>query len=113
MVGNRQLQMLFLTTLVVFFGWSSMWPIMAYYIQTLGVPLTHVAACTAYVMLVVGIVQTLSVPWLGKLGDRVGRSVSLVWSTLGSGLFICRTRSCRATGSSSACAWRPPRSAAA
>ncbi len=85
---NRQLGVLFLTTLVVFFGWSSMWPIMAYYVQTLGVPLTRVAAYTAYVMLVVGIVQTISVPWLGRLGDRVGQKRVLVLSTLGSALFI-------------------------
>jgi MFS transporter, DHA1 family, multidrug resistance protein len=88
MFGNRQLLMLVLTTFVVFFGWSSMWPIMAYYIQSLGIPLANVAAYTSYVMLVVGVVQTASVPFLGKLGDRIGQKRVLVWSTFGSGFFI-------------------------
>ena len=88
LAGNRQLQMLFVTTFVVFFGWSSMWPIMVYYVQTLGIPLGQAGAYAAYVMVVVGVVQTASVPFLGKLGDRGGQKRILVLSTLGSGLFI-------------------------
>ena len=43
LVGNRQLQALWVTSFVVFFGFSSMWPIMTYFVQHLGVPLEKVA----------------------------------------------------------------------
>jgi DHA1 family multidrug resistance protein-like MFS transporter len=73
---------------VVFCGWSSMWPIMVYYVQTIGVPLTHVASYAAYVMLATGTAQTFSAPWFGKLGDRIGQKRVLVGATLAAGFFI-------------------------
>jgi len=88
LVGNRQLQALWVTSFVVFLGWSSMWPIMTYYVQTIGVPLEHVAAYAAYVMLAVGVCQTVSVPWLGRLGDRVGQKRVLVGTMLFAGFFL-------------------------
>jgi len=88
LVGNRQLQALWVMAFVVFFGWSSMWPIMTYYVQTIGVPLEHVAAYAAYVMLATGTAQTFSAPWFGKAGDRLGQKPVLVGATLAAGLFI-------------------------
>jgi DHA1 family multidrug resistance protein-like MFS transporter len=88
LVGNRQLQALWVMAFVVFFGWSSMWPIMTLFVQTIGVPLERVAAYASYMMLCGGLAQTLTSPWYGKLGDRVGHKRVLVTASGVCGVFI-------------------------
>lgn len=88
LVGNRQLQALWVMTFVVFLGFSSMWPIMTYFVQHLGVPLDRVAAYASYVMFVTGSMMTLMAPVWGRIGDRVGHKRVLVGTTAVSGAVI-------------------------
>jgi len=88
LVGNRQLQALWVMAFVIFFGFSAMWPIMTYFVQYIGVPLNRVAAYAAYVMFVSGLLQTLVAPLFGRLGDRVGHKRVLVGTTAACGLFV-------------------------
>ena len=88
LVGNRQLQALWVMAFVVFFGWSSMWPIMTLFVQTIGVPLERVAAYASYVMFSGGLAQTLLSPTYGKLGDRIGHKGVLVVASGVCGVFI-------------------------
>ena len=88
LIGNRQLQALWVMTFVIFFGWSAMWPIMTYFVQYIGVPLDTVAAYAAYVMFVSGTVQTGIAPLFGHIGDRVGHRRVLILATLICGIFI-------------------------
>jgi len=88
LVGNRQLQVLWVMSFVVFFGFSSMWPIMTYYVQHLGIPLRRVAAYSAYVMFVTGCLMTVMVPWWGRLGDRIGHRRVLIGTTGACGLVL-------------------------
>jgi DHA1 family multidrug resistance protein-like MFS transporter len=88
LVGNRQLQALWVLSFVVFLGFSSMWPIMTYFVQHLGVPLDRVAAYSSYVMFVTGSMMTLMAPLWGRIGDRVGHRRVLIGSTAASGLAI-------------------------
>lgn len=81
LVGNRQLQALWVMSFVIFFGFSAMWPIMTYFVQYLGIPLDRVAAYSAYVMFVTGSLMTASAPLFGRLGDRVGHKRVMVAST--------------------------------
>ncbi len=88
LVGNRQLQVLWVMAFVVFFGFSSMWPILTYFVQYLGVPLNRVAAYAAYVMFITGSLQTVLAPLFGRLGDRVGHKRVMVGSTAACGLAL-------------------------
>lgn len=88
LAGNRQLQALWVMAFVIFFGWSTMWPIMTLFVQAIGVPLNKVAAYASYMMFFGGSVQTLTSPWYGKLGDRVGHKRVLVAGSGMCGLFI-------------------------
>jgi len=88
LVGNRQLQVLWVMSLVVFFGWSSMWPIMTFFVQVLGVPLQRVPFYAACVMFVSGSLQTVLAPVFGRIGDRGGHKKVLVIGTGWSGGFI-------------------------
>ncbi len=88
LVGNRQLQALWVMTFVVFLGFSSMWPIMTYFVQHLGVPLGRVAAYASYVMLVTGSIMTLMAPLWGRIGDRVGHKRVLVGASAACGLAV-------------------------
>ncbi len=81
LVGNRQLQALWVMSFVIFFGFSAMWPIMTYFVQYLGIPLDRVAAYSAYVMFVTGSLQTAVAPLFGLIGDRVGHKRVMVGST--------------------------------
>ncbi len=91
LVGNRQLQALWVMVFVVFFGFSAMWPIMTYFVQYIGIPLDRVAAYAAYVMLATGSLQTLMAPLFGKLGDRGGHKRVLVWTTAACGACLIPT----------------------
>jgi MFS family permease len=88
LVGNRQLQALWVMAFVMFFGWSSMWPIMTFFVQVIGVPLNRVAAYAAYVMFVSGSLQTVVTPMYGKAGDRIGHKPILVIASALAGVFI-------------------------
>ncbi len=88
LVGNRQLQALWVMAFVVFFGFSSMWPIMTYFVQYLGIPMNKVAAYAAYIMFVTGLLQTFAAPFFGKLGDRIGQKRVLVGTTAVCGLAL-------------------------
>ncbi len=88
LIGNRQLQALWVMAFVIFFGWSSMWPIMTFFVQVIGVPLNRVAAYAAYVMLVSGSLQTVVAPMYGKAGDRIGHKPILVVASMLCGVFI-------------------------
>lgn len=88
LIGNRQLQALWVMLLVVFFGFSSMWPIMTYFVQYLGVAMDRVAAYAAYIMLVSGLLQTFLSPLFGRVGDRVGHKVVLLTATFACGVFL-------------------------
>ena len=88
LVGNRQLQALWVMSFVVFFGFSSMWPIMTYFVQYLGVPLAKVAAYSAYVMFFTGSLMTASAPLFGRLGDRVGHKRVMVGTTGACGILL-------------------------
>lgn len=88
LVGNRQLQALWVMGFVVFFGFSAMHPIMTYFVQYLGVPIASVAAYSAYIMFVTGSLQTLAAPAFGRLGDRVGQKAVLVATTAACGLAL-------------------------
>jgi DHA1 family multidrug resistance protein-like MFS transporter len=91
LVGNRQLQALWVMAFVVFFGFSAMWPIMTYFVQYIGIPINRVAAYAAYVMLATGSLQTLMAPLFGKLGDRGGHKRVLVGTTALCGAFLIPT----------------------
>jgi len=84
LVGNQQLQVLWVMAFVVFFGFSSMWVILTYFVQEIGVPMERVAALAAYVMFFTGSLQTILAPAFGRLGDRVGYKRVLV-----SGMTVC------------------------
>jgi len=88
LVGNRQLQALWVTVFVVFFGFSTMWPILTYFVQFIGIPISRVPAYAAYVMLVTGSLQTVLAPAFGRLGDRVGHKGILVVTTTICGIFL-------------------------
>jgi DHA1 family multidrug resistance protein-like MFS transporter len=88
LIGNRQLQAVWVMAFVVFFGWSSMWPIMTYYVQAIGISLDRVAAYSAYVMLATGSLQTVAAPLFGRAGDRIGQKPVLVGAMLLCGLAI-------------------------
>jgi DHA1 family multidrug resistance protein-like MFS transporter len=88
LVGNRQLQALWAITFVVFLGFTSMWPIMTYFVQHLGVPLDRVAAYSSYVMFVTGLMMTAMAPLWGFIGDRVGHRRILIGTTAACGLAI-------------------------
>ena len=88
LVGNRQLQALWVMSFVVFFGFSAMWPIMTYYVQYIGIPLDKVAAYAAYVMFVTGSLMTVMAPLWGKLGDKVGHRGILIGTTAACGLVL-------------------------
>ena len=88
LVGNRQLQALWVMSFVVFFGFSAMWPIMTYYVQYIGIPIDKVAAYAAYVMLVTGSMMTVMAPIWGKLGDRIGHRRVLIGTTAACGLVL-------------------------
>jgi len=88
LVGNRQLQALWVMAFVVFFGFSSMWPIMTYFVQYIGISMNKVAAYAAYIMFVTGSLQTLAAPFFGKLGDRIGQKRVLVGTTAACGLAL-------------------------
>ncbi len=88
LVGNRQLQALWVLSFVVFLGFSSMWPIMTYFVQHLGVPLERVAAYSSYVMFVTGSMMTLMAPLWGHIGDRIGHKRVLVGTTAACGLAV-------------------------
>jgi len=88
LVGNRQLQALWVMSFVVFFGFSAMWPIMTYYVQYIGIPLEKVAAYSAYVMFVTGSMMTVMAPIWGKLGDRIGHRRILIGTTAACGLVL-------------------------
>jgi len=88
LAGNRQLQALWVMAFVIFFGWSTMWPIMTLFVQTIGVPLKDVAEYAAYMMLGGGLMQTLCAPTYGKLGDRIGHKRVLVVASCVCGVFI-------------------------
>ncbi len=88
LVGNRQLQALWVTSFVVFLGFSSMWAIMTYFVQHIGIPLDHADTYAAYVMLVTGCVMTVMAPLWGRIGDRVGHKRVLVGTTATCGLAI-------------------------
>jgi DHA1 family multidrug resistance protein-like MFS transporter len=91
LVGNRQLQALWVMAFVVFFGFSAMWPIMTYFVQYIGIPLDRIAAYSAYVMLATGSLQTVMAPLFGKLGDKDGHKRVLVWTTAVCGAFLIPT----------------------
>jgi len=88
LVGNRQLQALWVMAFVVFFGFSSMWPIITYFVQYIGVPIDRVALLAALVMLVTGSLQTVTAPYFGRLGDRIGQKKVLVGTTAFCGLAL-------------------------
>ena len=88
LVGNRQLQALWVMAFVVFFGFSSMWPIMTYFVQYIGISMNKVAAYAAYIMFVTGSLQTLAAPFFGKLGDCIGQKRVLVGTTAACGLAL-------------------------
>ncbi len=88
LAGNRQLQALWVMAFVIFFGWSTMWPIMTLFVQAIGVPLNKVAAYAAYMMLGGGLMQTVTAPIYGKLGDRIGHKRVLVAATGVCGVFL-------------------------
>jgi DHA1 family multidrug resistance protein-like MFS transporter len=88
LVGNRQLLALWVMTFVIFFGFSSMHPILTYFVQYLGTPMNKVAAYAAYVMLATGSLQTILVPAFGRFGDRAGYKPVLVGSTAICGVFL-------------------------
>jgi len=88
LVGNRQLQALWVMSFVIFFGFSAMWPIMTYFVQYLGIPLDRVAAYSAYVMFVTGSLQTAVAPLFGLIGDRVGHKRVMVGSTAACGVCL-------------------------
>jgi DHA1 family multidrug resistance protein-like MFS transporter len=88
LAGNRQLRALWVMTFVVFLGFSSMWPIMTYFVQHLGVPLDRVAAYASYVMFVTGAMMTAMAPIWGRIGDRVGHRRVLVGTTAVCGMVI-------------------------
>ena len=88
LAGNRQLQALWVMAFVIFFGWSTMWPIMTLFVQAIGVPLDRVAQYAAFMMLFGGLAQTLTAPFYGKLGDRVGHKRVLVAASGVCGVFI-------------------------
>ena len=88
LVGNRQLQMLWVMAFVFFFGWSSLWPIMTFFVQVIGVPLVKVPAYAAYVMFVSGSMQTIVAPVFGRVGDRAGHKKVLVGAAGLCGTFI-------------------------
>jgi DHA1 family multidrug resistance protein-like MFS transporter len=88
LVGNRQLQALWVMAFVVFFGFSSMWPVITYFVQYIGIPMDRVPAYAAYIMLVTGSLQTVTAPYLGRLGDRIGQKKVLVGTTALCGLAL-------------------------
>jgi len=88
LVGNRQLQALWVMAFVVFFGFSAMWPILTYFVQFIGIPMRKVAAYAAYIMFVTGSLQTVAAPLFGRLGDRVGQKAVLVATTAACGAFL-------------------------
>ena len=88
LAGNRQLQALWVMTFVIFFGFSSMHPILTYFVQYLGTPMNKVAAYAAYAMLATGSLQTVLVPAFGRFGDRAGYKSVLVGSTAICGVFL-------------------------
>ena len=88
LVGNRQLQALWVMSFVVFFGFSAMWPIMTYFVQYIGIPIDKVAAYSAYVMFVTGSLMTVMAPVWGKLGDRIGHRRILIGTTAACGLVL-------------------------
>ncbi|UCH33675.1 MAG: MFS transporter [Armatimonadota bacterium] len=88
LVGNRQLQALWVMAFVVFFGFSSMWPILTYFVQFIGVPMNRVAAYAAYIMFVTGSLQTVAAPLFGRMGDRIGQKKVLVATTALCGAFL-------------------------
>jgi DHA1 family multidrug resistance protein-like MFS transporter len=88
LVGNRQLQALWVMSFTIFFGFSAMWPVMTYFVQYIGVPLGSVAAYAAYVMFVSGSIQTVVAPLFGRAGDRIGHRWILIGATGACGLFI-------------------------
>jgi MFS family permease len=75
-------------TFVIFFGFSSMHPILTYFVQYLGTPMNKVAAYAAYAMLATGSLQTVLVPAFGRFGDRAGYKSVLVGSTAICGVFL-------------------------
>jgi DHA1 family multidrug resistance protein-like MFS transporter len=88
LVGNRQLQALWIMAFVIFFGFSSLWVILTYFVQSIGVPMDRVAAYSAYVMFVTGLLQTVLAPTFGRLGDRAGHKSLLVITTALVGAFL-------------------------
>ena len=88
LIGNRQLQVLWVMSFVVFFGFSAMWPIMTYYVQYIGIPLDKVAAYAAYVMFVTGTLMTIMAPVWGRLGDKIGHRGILVGTTAACGVVL-------------------------
>ena len=88
LVGNKQLQTLWVMAFVVFFGFSAMWPVITYFVQYIGVGIGKVAAYSAYVMLATGSLQTVAAPTFGRLGDRIGHKRVLVGTTAICGSFL-------------------------
>jgi len=88
LVGSRQLQMLWVMAFVFFFGWSSLWPIITFFVQVLGVPLKLVPTYAAYIMFVTGSAQTIAAPAFGRLGDNVGHKRVLTAAAGWCGMFI-------------------------
>ncbi len=88
LMGHRQLQALWVMVFVIIFGFSSMWPIITYFVQYIGIPMDRVAAYAAYIMLVTGSLQTIAAPFFGRLGDRIGQKVVLVATSAACGLFL-------------------------
>jgi len=88
LIGNRELQALWVLSLVVFFGFSAMWPIMTYFVQEIGIPLDKVAAYSAYVMFVTGSLMTIMAPFWGKVGDRIGHRGILIGTTAACGFVL-------------------------
>ncbi len=88
LVGHRRLQALWVMVFVVFFGFSSMWPILTYFVQYLGVPKDRVPAYSAYVMFATGSLMTLMAPLFGKLGDRIGHRRVLIGTSGACGVIL-------------------------
>jgi DHA1 family multidrug resistance protein-like MFS transporter len=81
LVGHRQLQMLWVMVFVIFFGFSSMWPIIVYFVQHLGVPMPDVPRYAALIMVATGSLMTAMAPIFGFLGDKIGHRRVLIGTT--------------------------------